>query len=308
MVLYSAFALREGLFNGEKEMDLKGSKTEKNLEAAFADESQAQNTYRYYADAARRGGHHYIADAFLEIAQNEGEHARTHFELLGRVKDTRTHLETVARREKYEHTVMYPEFVKTAREEGFEEISGCFERIRKVEARHEQICAGLLRNLDERITPQERTVGHSAITMAQLMLPHQANPAGYVHGGEIMKMMDSAAGVVAARHAHTNVVTVSADNIFFMKPVRVGDVIVVHASLTFVGHSSMEVRVEVETESLVQETREKALTANFLFVALDKTGRPTEVPPLLITTEEGERLFEEGRQRYEARKKQAKDL
>ncbi|OGP62905.1 MAG: acyl-CoA thioesterase [Deltaproteobacteria bacterium RBG_13_49_15] len=140
--------------------------------------------------------------------------------------------------------------------------------------------------------------------MAQLMLPHQANLAGYVHGGEIMKIMDNAAGVVAARHAHTNVVTARVDNIFFLKPVRVGDVLLVHASLTFVGHSSMDIRVKVETENIAQEKRQKALTANFIYVSLDKTGKPVEVPPLLITTEEEERLFEEGRKRYEAHKRQ----
>jgi acyl-CoA hydrolase/rubrerythrin len=284
-------------------MSLKGSKTEKNLEGAFADESRAQNTYRYYADAAREEGYDHIADFFLEIAKNEGEHARTQFELLGRVKDTRANLEAVVRQEKYEGAVMYPEFAKTAREEGFGEIAGSFERMTKVEARHEEICLSLLKNFDAHIIPDQRTVGHSAVIMAQLMLPHQANLAGYVHGGEIMKIMDNAAGVVAARHAHTNVVTVRADNIFFLKPVRVGDVLLVHASLTFVGHSSMDIRVEVETESLAQEKKQKALTANFIYVALDKAGKPTKVPPLLITTEEGERLFEEGRERYEAHRK-----
>ncbi len=285
-------------------MNLKESGTEKNLENAFADESRAQNTYTYYADAARKAGHDHIADVFWEIAQNEGEHARTHFEFLGHIKDTRKNLEAVAQREKYEGTVMYPEFAKTAREEGFGEIAGCFEGMSKVEAKHEEICLNLLKQFDEQITPKERTVGHSSVVMAQLMLPHQANLAGYVHGGEVMKIMDNAAGVVAARHAHTNVVTVRVDNIFFLKPVRVGDVLLVHASLTFVGHSSMEIRVEVETENIAQEKKQKALTANFIYVSLDKTGKPTEVPPLLITTEEEERLFKEGRQRYEAHKRQ----
>jgi len=285
-------------------MNLKGSKTEKNLEDAFADESRAQNTYMYYADAARKAGHDHIADLFLEIAKNEGEHAKAQFEFLDRIKDTRTNLEAVVRREKYEGTVMYPEFAKTARKEGFEEIAGSFEHMSKVEARHEEICLNLLKNFDEHIIPNERTVGHSSVIMAQLMLPHQANPAGYAHGGEIMKIMDNAAGVVAARHAHTNVVTVRVDNILFLKPVRVGDLILVYASLTFVGRSSMEIRVEVETENLAQEGRQKALTANFIYVALDKMGKPTEVPPLLITTEEGERLFEEGRERYEAHRKE----
>ena len=284
-------------------MELEGSRTEKNLEVAFAGESQACNAYMYYAEAAKKAGHHPIADIFLEISQNEAEHAKTHFESLGRIKDTRANLELVARSEKYEGTTMYPEFAQTAREEGLPEIADCFERISKVEAKHEEICLNLLQIFDKNINPKERTIGHSSVTIAQLMLPHQANPAGYVHGGEIMKMMDNAAGVVAARHAHTNVVTAKVDDINFLKPVRVGDLVLVHACLTFAGHSSMEIFIEVETENLAQEEKQKALTANFIYVALDHRGKPTPVPPLLITTEEGERLFEEGRKRYEARKK-----
>ena len=283
-------------------MEFAGSRTEKNLEVAFAGESQACNAYMYYAAAAKEAGHHPIADIFLEIAQNEGEHAKTHFESLGRIKDTRTNLELVAQSEKYEGTRMYPEFAKTAREEGFPKIADCFERMSKVEARHEEICLNLLKSIDENSSPKERTIGHSSVTIAQLMLPHQANPAGYVHGGEIMKMMDNAAGVVAARHTHTNVVTARVDDINFLKPVRVGDLVLVHACLTFVGHSSMEIFIEVETENLAKEEKQRALTANFIYVALDHRGKPTPVPALLITTEEGERLFAEGRKRYEARK------
>lgn len=284
-------------------MGLKGSQTEKNLEDAFAGESRAQNTYMYYADAARREGYDHIANVFLEIAKNEGEHARTQFEFLGRIKDTRTNLEAVTRREKYESEILYPKLAKTAREEKLDEIAECFERMGKVEVKHEKICLDLLKNFDERVIPKERTVGHSSVIMAQLMLPQQANLAGYVHGGEIMKIMDNAGGVVAARHAHTNVVTVRADDILFLKPVRVGDLVLVHALLTFVGRSSMEIRIEVEAENLAQEGKQKALTANFIYVALDKMGKATKVPPLLITTEEEERLFEEGRKRYEARKR-----
>src|SRR4030042_4376842 len=146
-------------------MDVKESKTEKNLGEAFADESRAQNTYRYYADAARKAGHDPIADVFWEIAQNEGEHAKTHFEFLGRIKDTRKNLEAVVRREKYEGAVMYPEFAKTAREEGFGEIAECFERMSKVEAKHEEICLNLLKQFDAQVTPKERTVGTSSVVM-----------------------------------------------------------------------------------------------------------------------------------------------
>ncbi len=116
-----------------------------------------------------------------------------------------------------------PEFEKVAREEGFFEIADFFERMGKVEGRHEEIASQLLQSLREDAPPKERTVGHSATSIAQLMLPHQANPAGFVHGGELMKMMDNAAGVVAARHAGTNVVTARVENIDFKSPVRVGN-------------------------------------------------------------------------------------
>jgi len=257
----------------------------------------------YYAEAARKAGHAHVADAFLEIAQNEGEHARAHFEFLGKIQDTGMNLEAAVKSERFEHTTMYPEFVRTAKGEGFEEIADCFKRISKLEANHEEILLNLKESLNDLITPKERTVWHSSVTLAQLMLPHHANLAGYVHGGEIMKLMDNAGGVVAARHAHTNTVTAKVEEINFLEPVRVGDVALVHASLTFVGRSSMEIRVQVETENLFTEKRQQALSAYFIYVALDKAGKPTEVPPLLITTEEGQRLFEEGKKRYEERKK-----
>jgi acyl-CoA hydrolase len=115
--------------------------------------------------------------------------------------------------------------------------------------------------------------------------------------------MDSAAGVVAARHSHRNCVTARVEDLNFLKPVKVGDLAFAHAFLTFVSRSSMEIRVEVETEDRFTEARQKALTARFIFVALDASGKPTEVPTLLITTEEGKEYFEEGRKRHESRKK-----
>ncbi len=285
-------------------MELKGSKTEKNLGDAFAGEAQAFNTYKYFADEARNKGLSLIADIFMEIAQNEGEHARRQFEFLGRIRDTGSNLEVVAGREEYEHTVMYPEFAQTAREEGFQAIADYFDRLSKIEGKHEEICLALLKNFKRTILPEEKTVSHSAITMAELMLPHQANPSGYVHGGEIMKLMDNAAGVVALRHTRMNVVTARVEDINFINPVKVGDLVLVHAFLSFVGHSSMEVRVKVETEDPTSGRRQQALTAYFIYVALDKMGKPARVPALIITTEEGEILFEEGRKRYETRKKQ----
>ncbi len=284
-------------------MDLKGSRTEKNLRAALAGESQARNLYVFFTEQARKADLPLIADVFLEIAQNEEEHARHFFQFLGGPQDTAQNLETSARKEHEEHTVFYPEFARAAREEGFEAIAECFEKMIQVEKRHEEICRDLGKNLAEKSPIPVRTVGHSSITLAQVMLPHQANRAGNVHGGEVMKLMDSAAGVVAARHSHCNCVTARVEELNFLKPVKVGDLVFAHAFLTFMSRSSMEIRVEVETEDRFTEARQKALTARFIFVALDPNGKPAEVPPILITTEEGEKYFEEGRKRHDGRKK-----
>ncbi len=286
-------------------MELNGSRTEKNLRAALAGESQARNYYVSFAEQARKSDLPLVADVLQEIARNEEEHARHFFQFLGGPGETERNLETSARKEHEEHTVSYPEFARAAREEGFEEIGRFFERMIHVEKRHEEICTELGRTLAEKAPVPARTVGHSAVTLAQVMLPGQANRAGNVHGGEIMKLMDSAAGVVAARHSHCNCVTARVEELNFLKPIKVGDLVFAHAFLTFVSSSSMEVRVEVTTEDRFTEAQQKALTARFIFVALDPNGKPSRVPPLLITTEEGEGYFAEGRKRHEARKKSA---
>ncbi len=284
-------------------MKLEGSRTEKNLLTALAAECQARQAYMLYMEAARKEGHPLMADFFAEIARNEEEHARAQFELLGKIVDSRSHLESASLGEHHEHTTVYPEFARIAREEGFSEIADFFERTSKVEAMHEEIFNSLLKKMDEQSAPKERTQGHSSVTLVQAMYPQHANRAGNVHGGEILKLMDTAAGVVAARHAHSNVVTAKVEDLNFLRPVHIGELVFVHASLTFTSRTSMEVRVEVETENLATEERLMALTAYFIFVSLDSNGKTQEIPPLLISTEEGERRFAEGRKRYEVRKK-----
>ncbi|OGP82198.1 MAG: hypothetical protein A2Z08_01090 [Deltaproteobacteria bacterium RBG_16_54_11] len=138
--------------------------------------------------------------------------------------------------------------------------------------------------------------------MAQLMLPAQANPAGFVHGGELMKLMDNAAGVTAGRHSNSYVVTAQVNDIRFLQPVRVGALVLVYAKITFVGRTSMEIQIEVETEDLSNGQRTKALTSYYTMVAVDDEGQPKQVPPLIVYTEEEEKLFNEGMQRYNARK------
>jgi acyl-CoA hydrolase len=144
-----------------------------------------------------------------------------------------------------------------------------------------------------------KTVQHSAVTMSELILPHQANQLGNAHGGEIMKLMDTAAGVVALRHAHTAVVTARVDGINFYYPIRMGNLVTVNAFLTFVGHSSMEVQVEVLTEDIIREKTTHALTAYFIMVALNDQGKPTKVPPLIVSSEKEKELWEKGRRRYD---------
>ncbi|UCC61234.1 MAG: acyl-CoA thioesterase [Dehalococcoidia bacterium] len=144
-----------------------------------------------------------------------------------------------------------------------------------------------------------RTVDHSAVTMSEMILPHHAGRAGYVHGGEILKMMDTAAGVVATRHAHADVVTARIDGVNFYYPIKVGNLVIINAYLTFVGRSTMEVRVEVIRENIIKEEQIQALTAYFVMVALDKQGKPTEVPPLILSSDEERERWEKGKQRYE---------
>ncbi|HEY40461.1 MAG TPA: hypothetical protein G4O18_01220 [Dehalococcoidia bacterium] len=283
-------------------MELKGSKTEEVLMKAFSAEVGVSARYRYFAGAAREAGLEQIADLFEATAMNEAEHARHEFEFLGGSGDVVENLEEAIKGEHAEATRFYKEAAETAAGEGFTEVADFFNRMRKVEAKHEKNFRDILAGLEKGGEFEGRTVGHSAVEMAQVMLPDQANPAGFVHGGELMKLMDNAAGVVAARHCRTNIVTGRVEDIVFHSPVRVGSLVIVHGKLTFTSRSSMEVQVRVEMENLLAGERVEALTAYFVMVALDAEGRPATVPTLILSTEEEERLFGEGKTRYEARK------
>ena len=128
--------------------DLKGSKTEANLLAAFSGESQARNKYTYYASAARKQGLNQIADFFEETAGNEREHAKLWFKLLhDGIGDTESNLLDAAAGERYEWTDMYKGFAAIAKEEGFERISFLFENVAKIEKTHEERYNQLLENL-----------------------------------------------------------------------------------------------------------------------------------------------------------------
>lgn len=132
-------------------MELKGSKTEKNLMEAFAGESQARNKYTYYASRAKKDGYEQIAAIFEETANNEKEHAKMWFKALhgGAVADTLTNLEDAANGENYEWTDMYAKFAKEAEEEGFGEIARQFKAVADIEKRHEERYLTLLKNIKE---------------------------------------------------------------------------------------------------------------------------------------------------------------
>ena len=134
-------------------MELKGSKTEQNLMAAFAGESQARNKYTYYASKARKEGYEQIAEIFEETANNEKEHAKIWFKELhnGTIPETLENLKDAAAGENYEYTDMYADFAKTAREEGFERLAKLFESVAEIERHHEERYLKLVENIEEGI-------------------------------------------------------------------------------------------------------------------------------------------------------------
>ncbi|MGI6343560.1 MAG: rubrerythrin [Bacillota bacterium] len=153
--------------------DLKGTKTEANLWAAFAGESQARNKYTYWASQARKEGYQQIAAIFEETAGHEKEHAKVLFKLLNGITDTATHLEEAAKGENYEWTTMYREFAEVAREEGFDEIAEVLTEIAEVEEEHEKRYLALLENVRQgRVFKRDEPV------------KWQCRNCGYVHFGK----------------------------------------------------------------------------------------------------------------------------
>ncbi len=292
-------------------MEFKGSRTEEILRKSLNAELRQSFEYRYLAEMARQNGLQQVAELFEATSANELEHARHEYEFLRETgQDLLENIRQSANGEHIQANKFYPHAAETAQQEGFTEIANFFRRIAKIEVKHEQNFLELLTGMEKGSAFEGRTVGHSAVEMAQLMLPEQANPAGFVHGGELMKLMDNAAGVVAARHAHSNVVTGRVDDIIFKTPICVGSLVIVKAKLIFASRSSMNIRVDVEMEQIRlgknvagNENRVLALTANFVMVALGPDGKVVPVPQLILLTEEEERLFAIAKEKYEARKK-----
>ena len=148
-----------------------------------------------------------------------------------------------------------------------------------------------------------KTIADSRITLSALMGPQDANAQGNVHGGVITKMVDEAGALVAMRHARTLVVTVAIDSMTFVEPIFVGNLVLCNAELTYVGRTSMEVRVEVIAENPLLGTSTITNTAYLVYVALDPNGQPTPVPGLEYKTPIEQARALEAQERQSLRKK-----
>jgi uncharacterized protein (TIGR00369 family) len=153
-----------------------------------------------------------------------------------------------------------------------------------------------------------KKVSESTVILTQAMNPQDINPAGNVHGGVIMKLIDTAAGVVAVKHARTNAVTASIDRIDFLYPAFSGDLVTFKASLNLVGRTSMEIGVRVESENLLTGEIRHTASAYLTYVALDNQGHPTAVPELILETDEDRRRNRAAQHRRENRLRAKKDL
>ena len=169
-------------------MELKGSKTEKNLMEAFAGESQARNKYTYFASVAKKEGFEQIASIFEETANNEKEHAKMWFKALGELGSTAENLKAAAAGENFEWTDMYERFAKDAEEEGFTKLAFQFREVGKIERAHEERYLALLKNIEmqkvfeksEETMWECRNCGHLVIgKKAPLVCPVCAHPQSY---------------------------------------------------------------------------------------------------------------------------------
>jgi uncharacterized protein (TIGR00369 family) len=144
-----------------------------------------------------------------------------------------------------------------------------------------------------------RTANYSRTTITELMIPSYANFGGKIHGGILLSLMDKVAYACATKHAGTYVVTVSVDNVEFRQPVEVGELVSLHASVNYVGKSSLIVGIKVVAENIKTATVKHTNTSYFTMVAKDDEGRPTEVPPLILENDIDIRRFLESMKRKE---------
>jgi acyl-CoA hydrolase len=157
---------------------------------------------------------------------------------------------------------------------------------------------------------QPKRATESATEMVQVVLPNDANPLGFILGGTVMHLIDIAGAIASHRHTRTRLVTVAVDDLEFLHPIRVGDLIILKARVTCVFTTSLEVQVDVFSEETLTGRRRLTSRAFLTFVAIDQSGGRVRVPPLVIETDEDRRICEEARARREARlakKRQARN-
>ncbi|XP_036843965.1 cytosolic acyl coenzyme A thioester hydrolase isoform X1 [Oncorhynchus mykiss] len=152
----------------------------------------------------------------------------------------------------------------------------------------------------DRTTKEPYTVGFSQSSLIHLVGPSDCTLHGFVHGGVTMKLMDEVAGIVAARHCKTNIVTASVDAINFHRKIMKGCVVTVSGRATFASNKSMEIEVFVDADPLIEAEKGKyrAVTAFFTYISLDKQGKPLSIPPMKLEGDEEQRRFEDGKMRY----------
>ena len=155
--------------------------------------------------------------------------------------------------------------------------------------------------MTQSLTP--KSIRASRVTLSQLMHLEHANLLGNVHGGWVMKLADEAGALACMRHAQKKVVTVAIDSMTFRQPIKLGDLVMLSAEVTYTGRTSMEVTVEVHAENPVTGEPTHTNTAYLVYVALDDEGRPTSVPKLQPETEEDKQKMEQAKERQERRLK-----
>ena len=139
------------------------------------------------------------------------------------------------------------------------------------------------------MTLAAKPVSASKTVFSKSMLPSDANPSGNVHGGEIMKLIDECAGAAAGRHARRRVVTARVDELSFLAPVYVGNLVTARASVNDVGTKSMEIGVRVDAEDILSGTVVHVASAYLVYVAIDADGKPAPIPPVVADTDEEKR-------------------
>jgi len=149
--------------------------------------------------------------------------------------------------------------------------------------------------------PKGTTIAESAAEMVEMVLPNDANPLGNLLGGKVMHLIDIAGAISAHRHARSQVVTVAVDNLDFLYPVRVGELVVLRAHITRTFRTSMEAEVRVYREDYLTGERQQTSSAFVTYVALDPTGKPQQVPPVIPCTPEEKRRYREALERRRRR-------